>query len=49
MKRLERGHYRLPDGTGGKIDRATFSMLEGGIAAAQVLRAGKYCKKMKLT
>ncbi len=38
MKRLERGRYRLPDGTGGEIDRATLSMMLEGVIALRRLK-----------
>lgn len=38
MKRLERGRYRLPDGTGGEIDRATLSMMLEGVVALRRLK-----------
>ncbi len=38
MKRLERGRYRLPDGTGSEIDRATLSMMLEGVVALRRLK-----------
>jgi len=38
MKRLERGRYRLPDGTGVEIDRATLSMMLEGVVALRRLK-----------
>jgi len=43
IKRLERGRFRLPEGAGCEIDRATLSMMLEGIVALRRLK--RYCHK----
>lgn len=45
MKRLERGRYRLPAGSGHEIDRATLSMMLEGVVELKRLKRYERAQK----